>query len=250
MVRCWCEAPAAHSSRCRPSATPCISAAISPRRCRRPRPSPAAEQGTSALARSIEFAAEVDDPGHNVVPIGGNALEAERAVNRDRGGHPWQGIEHHLAVREPRRKFDDGCRQRVAYAGATRSFSHIEPLDLAGARQRQRMQADAGQGIAIIPASQQQVARWRRVFARKLRQLGLEPLYRELDAEPPDIFAEELSHCIEIARAAGRNDVVAHWGHRKLSVMAMPIRRSAMPNSSRRWGRSLKKNQEKRNVKT
>lgn len=150
-------------------------------------------------------------PWDGVVVIGRYGLEPEGSVESNGGTHRRQGIEQHLAIAEGHGSGDGSGRERPARARAARGIPHVEALQLAGTRPAEGGgDTGAAEELAIFaPGEEEFTGRWR-VFGRKICDLRVEVLERQVDAELIDVFTDQLAGGVEVRVAPDRLDDHIH----------------------------------------
>src|SRR5215510_555033 len=144
------------------------------------------------LCPLLELQLHVDRAWQRAVIVGRNLAKAEGAVELARLDHRLERVEHQPAIADRARGLDDRGGKRLPEAAPAFRRPYVEAFHFAGARVEspQRDAADRR-----IPAGQEEeTSIGRNVLPGQRRELALEILKPEVDADPIGVFAEQAPH--------------------------------------------------------
>ncbi len=133
-------------------------------------------------------------PSTGLWRYGGISTKPSDAVQLLRRAHLRQRVEPHARVAELARAHDRSLGERAAEPGPARERANVEPLHLAD-RRLERADADAASRVVAEARDEHRV-----VAGRQRRELLLEALEREIDAERVGVLAEQRADEIDVVR--------------------------------------------------
>ncbi len=146
--------------------------------------------------------------GDGVRTIRRDRPESQGAVERDCFAHRRKSVEAHPRIAFLAGRLDHRQGQTPSQTDTTVARPHVEALHLTGRAVELAQRHAASHALRV--SGQQQHACGRGVVARQPRQLGVEILEREIDAERVRVFAEKGTDEREIFGKAGGSDGERH----------------------------------------